>query len=403
MKWPLKKFSELYAVPSRNGLNRPSRVRGEGCKMVNMGELFANDRIGDIAMERVPMTDNELEQCALAEGDLLFARQSLVLEGAGKCSYVLEVPEPTTFESHLIRVRLDRNKADPLFYYYLFSSPYSGISTIVQQCAQAGIRGSELGNLEVIYPKPEAQRGIAATLGAYDDLIENNRRRMELLEQSARMLYQEWFVSLRFPGYEHTRVTNKTPFGWEKKTAYEAMDIMSGGTPKTSDTDYWDGEIPFYTPKDASPGVWAAGCERTITEAGLQNCNSRLFQKGTVFISARGTVGKLNMAQCPMAMSQSCYALLGKNHLSQTFLFSAMQAAIDELRQQAGGAVFDAIIIDTFKRIPFLIPEPKIINLFDEEIGTIFKQLENLTIQNQKLRVVRDLLLPRLMTGEITT
>jgi type I restriction enzyme S subunit len=126
--------------------------------MVNMGELFANDRIGDIAMERVPMTDNELEQCALAEGDLLFARQSLVLEGAGKCSYVLEVPEPTTFESHLIRVRLDRNKADPLFYYYLFSSPYSGISTIVQQCAQAGIRGSELGNLEVIYPKPEAQR-----------------------------------------------------------------------------------------------------------------------------------------------------------------------------------------------------------------------------------------------------
>jgi len=80
-----------------------------------------------------------------------------------------------------------------------------------------------------------------------------------------------------------------------------------------------------------------------------------------------------------------------------------MQAAIDELRQQAGGAVFDAIIIDTFKRIPFLIPEPKIINLFDEEIGTIFKQLENLTIQNQKLRVVRDLLLPRLMTGEITT
>ena len=102
---------------------RPSRVRGEGVKMVNMGELFANQLIGDIPMERVPMNERELANSSLAEGDLLFARQSLVLEGAGQCSYVALLPEPTTFESHLIRVRLDQVKAieSPRFSWRLIS------------------------------------------------------------------------------------------------------------------------------------------------------------------------------------------------------------------------------------------------------------------------------------------
>ena len=90
------RFGDLYALPSRNGLMRPSRVRGEGHKMVNMGELFANARIGDIPMERVPMNEREIEKFSLEEGDLLFARQSLVLEGAGQCSYISSVPETTT-------------------------------------------------------------------------------------------------------------------------------------------------------------------------------------------------------------------------------------------------------------------------------------------------------------------
>jgi len=91
------------------------------------------------------------------------------------------------------------NGPEPMFYYYLFGSPYSGMSTIVQQCAQAGIRGSELGKLPVLYPPIETQREIARLLSAYDDLIENNRRRMALLEQAAQLLYEEWFVRFRFP------------------------------------------------------------------------------------------------------------------------------------------------------------------------------------------------------------
>ena len=120
-----------------------------------------------------------------------------------------------------------------------------------------------------------------------------------------------------------------------------------------------------------------------------------------MFISARGTVGKLNMAQQSMAMSQSCYALVGKSEISQPFVFFAMLEGVEALRQQAVGAVFDAIIVDTFKRIPFLVPGARMRGLFDETVEPILAQVENLTLQNQKLCLARDLLLPKLMGGEV--
>jgi len=142
MKWQLLPFEELYLIPSRNGINRPSRMRGNGYKMINMGELFAYGRIRNPDMELVPLNSREIEEFGVETGDLLFARQSLIASGAGKCSIVVEVPEITVFEGHLIRVRLDQTKADPLFYYYFFSSHEGNgsIQSLVMQVASAGIR-----------------------------------------------------------------------------------------------------------------------------------------------------------------------------------------------------------------------------------------------------------------------
>ena len=142
-KWPEVEFGTLYEIPSRNGLSKPSRIRGSGYKMINMGELFSNDRLYDIKMELVPLTALEKVKARVEVGDLLFARQSLVASGAGKCSIVLETSELTVFESHLIRVRLKRTEADPLFYYYYFKSPYSTMRTIMEHCVQAGIKVSD--------------------------------------------------------------------------------------------------------------------------------------------------------------------------------------------------------------------------------------------------------------------
>ena len=260
---------------------------------------------------------------------------------------------------------------------------------------------NHIHDLPALIPPPDTQDRIAGILSAYDDLVENNRRRMALLEEAARQLYREWFVRLRFPGHEHTRITNGVPEGWERTTAHAAMDVLSGGTPKTTVPDYWDGEIPFYTPKDAVDSSYVLDAERSITELGLKNCNSRLYAPDTVFISARGTVGKLNLASKPMAMSQSCYALIGKGYVSQFFLFCALKEAIEHFKQHAVGAVFDAIVADTFKLIPFIVPDEKKVRLFEESVVPVFRQVMNLMEQNYKLRATRDLLLPRLMSGEI--
>lgn len=264
------------------------------------------------------------------------------------------------------------------------------------------IKVPDAENLVIPCPPIETQQRIGSILSAYDDLIENNRRRMALLEEAARQLYREWFVRLSFPGHEHTPITKGVPEGWKKTTALSAMDVLSGGTPKTTVSDYWDGDIPFYTPKDASDYCYVLETERHITELGLKNCNSRLYPIDTIFISARGTVGKLNLAYRPMAMSQSCYALVGKEHISQFFLYCALKESIEYLKQHAVGAVFDAIVVDTFKLIPFMVPESKIVRLFEETVTPMFRQVGNLLEQNQKLKAARDVLLPRLMSGEIS-
>ena len=165
--------------------------------MVNMGELFAHPRLCDVPMERVPLSESEGERFLLKDGDLLFARQSLVLEGAGKCSLFLRDDEPVTFESHVTRVRLDLQKAHSGYYFYYFQSHQgqSAIRSIVEQGAGAsGIRGSDLATLEVQWQPLPTQRAIAHVLGTLDDKIELNRRMNETLEEMARALFKSWFV-----------------------------------------------------------------------------------------------------------------------------------------------------------------------------------------------------------------
>lgn len=177
-EWDWVEFGDLYKVPSKNGMMAPSKVRGAGALLVNMREIFAFDRISNQRMERAPLPAKNADAWLLDAGDLLFARQSLTRAGAGKVSIVLETTEPTTFESHIIRVRLDPSKADPRFYYYLFRSTVgrSLMEKIVEQVAAAGIRASDLGRLKVPVPAPPEQQRIASVLCALDDLIDTSRR-----------------------------------------------------------------------------------------------------------------------------------------------------------------------------------------------------------------------------------
>jgi type I restriction enzyme S subunit len=266
----------------------------------------------------------------------------------------------------------------------------------------AHIKVGDAENLAIPCPALDIQIQVGNTLANYDDLIETNRRRIALLEESARLLYREWFVKLRFPGHELVEKVDGVPAGWKPGYLFDFVRVLSGGTPNTKTEHFWDGGIPFFTPKDCGNASYVLETEKTLTEAGLNSCNSQLFPKETIFVTARGTVGKLALAQQPMAMNQSCYALAARGHMHNLFLFLAVESAVALMKQMASGGVFDTIVVDTFKRIPFLCPPDDRTALFGKAVRPIFNQIENLLLQNNQLQQARDALLPKLMSGQLT-
>lgn len=299
---------------------------------------------------------------------------------------------------------LNSNSPDLLATRYLYYALKLQLENLKNLSTGAATKFLTLGILKTIQiprPKIADQLRIVKCLSAYDDLIETNRRRITLLEESARLLYREWFVKLRFPGHESAKWKDGLPEGWITGFASDCVNVLSGGTPNTKTERYWEGDIPFFTPKDCNGSMFVLRTEKTLTEDGLQACNSRLFAKDTIFITARGTVGKLALAQKPMAMNQSCYALTPKSELDNHFLFLAMEDGVEHLKTMASGGVFDTIIVDTFKRMPFVCPSTKITQSFGEVVRPIFSQIENLLMQNVALMSARDELLPKLMSGNL--
>lgn len=193
---PPVRFECVLSGGVRNGIYKPREFHGRGHKIVNMGELFAHRRLHDVDMKRVELTRSEAERFELHVGDLLFARRSLTAEGAGKCSLVCELGEPTTFESSIIRARINVGVADPGFVFYWFNSPagLEALDGIKRQVAVAGITGTDLVQLEIPLPPLHDQLRIAEVLGSLDDKIELNRRMNQTLEEMARTVFKAWFV-----------------------------------------------------------------------------------------------------------------------------------------------------------------------------------------------------------------
>lgn len=393
MKWRQVRFGDLYSVDARNGLTKPSKVRGAGSKMINMGELFAHDRIYDIPMELVPLNTAEKTNAKIEPGDLLFARQSLVLEGAGKCSIVMETSPLTVFESHLIRVRLDSTKALPLYYYYYFKSPLSPMKSIVSQCAQAGIRSNDLRELIVNAPPIEQQHQIARELSVYDDLIENNQKQIKLLEEAAQRLYKEWFVDLRFPGHENTKITDGIPEGWKIQTLSQIADVVMGQSPKSEFYNQNGQGLPFHQ------GVGSYGT-RFVVDKIYSTSFTRIAEAGSILFSVRAPVGRLNLTRNRVVIGRGLAAInhrLGK----QSYLFYLLKEHFFKDDVIGNGAIFASISKDELLSQQFTIPVSNLIEQFNVIVSDMDGRIAELAEQVTLLIEARDRLLPKLMSGEI--
>jgi type I restriction enzyme S subunit len=336
-------------------------------------------------------------------GDLIMAREAPV----GNVAIVPPGLNPCLGQRTLL-IRPDQSKVDGGFLNYYLNGSY------VQGLVHAKTNGATVPHLNMkdvrslsipdLPPLP-IQRRIAGILSAYDDLIENSQRRIKILEEMARRLYRDWFVHFRFPGHESCRFVEsplgEIPEGWEVCLFTGIADVLSGGTPKTEVPDYWKGAIPFFTPRDVPDCFYVQDTDKHVTELGLSKCASELYPPDTVFITARGTVGKVALPSVPMAMNQSCYALRGKAGILQRFLFLMTLHQVDYLKKNTGGATFDTIVVDTFRRMQVVKPSRDIIATFAEIGDPIFEQVNTCQRQIINLRRTRDLLLPRLLSGQI--
>lgn len=402
MEWKEVRLESILALPSRNGLTKPSKIRGKGVKMIGMGELFANPIIYDIPMDRVPVTDKELFNSRIMPGDLLFARQSLTLEGAGKCCYVKEVKEKTVFESHLIRIRIDKTKADAEFIYYFFNS-FIGkclIQNLVTQVAAAGIRGSELVKLEITIPKElEDQHRIASILSSLDRKIELNNKINADLEKMAQAIFKNWFVD--FEPFKDGKFVDSElgmiPEGWKVGTL---GDITKNKSAKVKERN----DVKVLSPVTTGELVLS---EEYFTKQVFSSsiAKYKIVNKGDfAYNPARVNIGSLGRNEFDFDGCVSpVYVVFSVLDGYENFfdLFRKTDFFKDSVTSLAIGGVRQSLSYDDLSLIETIIPSENIVEKFNNLYNQIKKTIKANKLENSRLSHLRDTLLPKLMSGEI--
>jgi len=356
--------------------------------------------------ESVPyceIDDSDKERFALRVGDIVVARTGATV-GYAK---LIREPADAVFASYLVRFRVDSKIADSGFIGRLVESHVykSFVQSRIGGAAQPNASAPVLGNFEFSLPSRQAQTRIAEILSAYDDLIENNRRRMTLLEDAARQLYREWFVRLRFPGREHTRITDGVPEGWERKRIGNITDCVGGGTPSTSVSTYWEGgNITWVTPTDVTRNKHFVllDSEKKITEAGLKASSTKLVPAHALLMTSRASVGFFAITGREVCTNQGFISVVPQDPTLSSYLLFHLSERVEEIRSMGSGSTYPEVSRGKFREFEVLIPKYPLISAFNEQVTELMKQIRILKQQNEKLRTARDLLLPRLMNGAIS-
>ncbi len=292
---------------------------------------------------------------------------------------------------------------DIRFLYYTLRPALSYFQSASIGTATQYLTKKILDNFKISLPAIATQQRIASILSAYDDLIENNRRRIELLEQSARLLYKEWFVHLRFPGHEHTTIVDGIPEGWEKGSLSDFFETASGGTPSRKHSSFYEGEINWVKTQELNES-FIFDTEEKITEYALAKSSAKLFPENTLLISIYGgtNIGRTGILGSPSASNQACVALFPK-HPEANYIFAQQffQYVRDSLIALAQGSAQTNISQQLLRKFPMVMPTNLAMKPFMEKLVPIYEQVRWLNLSNTKLKIARDLLLPRLMNGDI--
>ena len=377
----------------------PKKLGGSWAKSGIIALSAMNVKQGQLVkLEKAKFVSNELYQkwmkSEVMKGDILMTSEAPLGE-----TYFIAEKRKICLSQRLFCIRANPNIIHPRFLFYLFNLPsvrkqldLRGTGTTV-----LGIRQPELRKVPIVVPPLPTQRKIAAVLSAYDDLIENNTRRIEILEEMASTVYREWFVEFRFPGHERGEMVESElgliPQGWEAKQLGEMCHVIMGLSPKSEFYNETGDGLPFHQ------GVTDFG-ERFPMDRVYCTIQKRAAEADDILFSVRAPVGRINIANKKVVIGRGLSAIRSKNG-NQAFLLQQLKDRFQEEDTMGSGVIFNAIRKTDLLGIPLLTPPESVIGKFEEIVNLIFAELANLTAKNANLRQTCDLLLPKLISGEI--
>lgn len=328
-------------------------------------------------------TEKTITQAGLDNSSTkLLKRNDSIISARGTVGEMAMIPYPMAFNQSCYGLRAKEGLVDEEYLYYLIKHNVVILKKNTHGSVFDTITRETFDGIEVELPSLVEQKIVASILRDLDDKIEVNNKINKNLEQQAVAVFNKFYDAS----------TNQQPFT-------TLINVLGGGTPKTGNLEFWDGSIPFFTPKDVGT-PYTFKTEKYITELGLKHCNSRLYPTNTTFVTARGTVGKISLAGAPMAMNQSCYALTS-DIVDPLLVYFYVLKAVNALKHKASGAVFDAIVTRDF--------DGEIINILSDAdseaalsiIKPMMEAIHNNSKENMRLSAVRDTLLPKLMSAEL--
>ncbi len=350
-------------------------------------EHLGEDRISRNNLPSITDADKQrLSKYWLEEGDTVFSRVGSV----DRASYVHKEEEGWLFSGRCLRVKPDKNKVNPRFLSFLLRSPrFTGyIKSVAVGATMPSINTKILYTSPILLPSRQQQDLTAEILDTIETKIELNRKMNETLEQMGQALFRHYFIN------------NTNSSMWMRRPLSYQFEILSGGTPKTSISSYWDGDIPWFSVVDApnNSDLFTVHTQKNITRDGLQNSATKLIPRYTTIISARGTVGKLAIAGQEMTMNQSCYALKCNTPF---YGYMTISNSITNIKANTHGSVFDTITRDTFEQLKSPVPPNELINEYEKCVQPIFLHILKNVRENHTLTDMRDKLLPKLISGEL--
>ena len=399
-EWKKVKLGELYDV--HNGLSKGRQFFGSGYPFLTFSNVFNNWFLPEELESLVQSSEKERQTCSIKKGDVFITRTSETMDELGMSSVALKDYPNATYNGFTKRLRPLTDEVIPEYIgYYLRSPKFRGkFMAFSTMTTRASLANDDLLSMEVDIPEKAIQQRIATILSRYDSLIENYQKQIKLLEESAQRLYKEWFIDLRFPEHENTKIVDGVPEGWEKKKIKDLVDLKSGYAFKSS-AFVEKGKYKIVTIKNVKDGVFDGDNVSYLNSVPEKMPSHCILQTGDILLSLTGNVGRICMVVGDNYLLNQRVAKLESKFPAFTYCLFRHYDTFVAINNLANGAAQQNVSPIRIGEMDMLVANDKIMHHFEKAAENIRTNILNLFSQIRHLTEARDRLLPKLMSGEM--